>query len=103
MIVFDFVSHENYPEDQYIAESVVLCFDNKFRVTYIRKKMQSGAMFWAEISVSVMKNGEKKYLKSFSHDSNFLIEDVKTFLDGRQWETKGNYSEKAKNSDQAPF
>jgi len=90
MINFEFVSHESYPEDAYIAESATLCFDGKFRVTYIRKKMQNGGMFWGEISASVSKNGEKKYLKSFSQDSNFLAEDVKSFLEKRLWESKSN-------------
>ena len=64
MSAFDFVNHESYPEDQYIAESVTLCFEgksNKFRVTYIRKKLQNGGMFWGEISAAVTKGGEKKY------------------------------------------
>jgi hypothetical protein len=86
MSTFDFVSHESYPEDQYIAEAVTLCFENKYRVTYIRKKMQNGGMFWSEISAAVTKQGEKKYLKSFSQDSNFLQEDIKSFLDQRSWE-----------------
>lgn len=83
---FEFVSHESYPEDQYIAESAILCFDGKFRVTYVRKKMQTGGMFWSEISAAVSKGGEKKYLKSFSQDSNFLQDDIKSFLEGRRWE-----------------
>lgn len=100
MNVFDFVSHEAYPEDQYIAESVTLCFEKKYRVTYIRKKMQNGGMFWGEISASVTKHGEKKYLKSFSQDSNFLAEDIKAFLDSRSWEKGGSFAQK---DEQLPF
>lgn len=100
MNVFDFVSHEAYPEDQYIAESVTLCFEKKYRVTYIRKKMQNGGMFWSEISASVTKHGEKKYLKSFSQDSNFLAEDIKAFLDSRSWEKEGSFAQK---DEQLPF
>jgi hypothetical protein len=88
MSAFDFVSHESYPEDQFIAESVVICIDGKHRVTYIRKKMQSGGMFWDVISAVVKQHGEKKYLKSYSQDSNFLAEDIKHFLDNRGWESK---------------
>lgn len=106
MSAFDYVNHESYPEDQYIAESVTLCFDKKYRVTYVRKKKQDGGMFWAEISASVTKNGEKKYLKSFSQDSTFLAEDIKAFLDGRQWE-KGNLGggrvAQSKSDDEIPF
>lgn len=104
MSAFDFVSHEAYPEDQYIAEAVTLCFDKKFRIIYVRKKMQNGGMFWAEISAAVTKNGEKKYLKAFSQDSNFLQDDIKAFLDNREWERRGG-GQVAKNSksDEVPF
>lgn len=104
MSAFDFINHDKYPEDPYIAESVVLCFDGKYRVTYIRKKMQNGRMFWAEISAAVTKHGEKKYLKSFSQDSSFLAEDIKAFLDGRQWEKAGGQiAQKTKTDDSLPF
>lgn len=86
---FDFVSHESYPEDEYTKEAVVLCIDKKHRVTYVRKKMQNGGMFWDVISAAVKQNGEKKYLKSYSQDSNFLYEDIKHYLESRAWE-KGN-------------
>ncbi len=102
MSAFDFINHESYPQDQYIAESVVLCFEKKYRVTYVRKKMQNGGMFWAEISASVTKNGEKKYLKSFSQDSNFLADDIKAFLDNREWEKQGGSIAQEK-SDNLPF
>ncbi len=103
MSAFDFVHHDSYPSDQYIAESVTLCFEKKFRVTYIRKKMQNGGMFWAEISAAVTKNGEKKYLKSFSQDSNFLADDIKAFLDNREWEKKGGSIAQEEKSDDLPF
>jgi hypothetical protein len=104
MSAFDFVSHESYPEDEYTKEAVTLCFDKKFRVTYVRKKMQNGGMFWDVISAAVKLNGEKKYLKSFSQDSNFLHEDIKHFLDSRGWETGNRGGSVAeKNDDQVPF
>lgn len=84
--MFEFVSHESYPEDEYTKESVVLCIEKKHRVTYVRKKMQNGGMFWDVISASVKCQGEKKYLKSYSQDSNFLQEDIKSFLESRAWE-----------------
>jgi hypothetical protein len=86
MSTFDFVSHEAFPEDDYIAEAVVICIDNSHRVTYIRKKMKNGGMFWDVISVAVKSQSEKKYLKAYSQDSNFLAEDIKHFLDNRSWE-----------------
>lgn len=87
---FRFISHDSYPEDQYTIESVVLCIDEKHRVTYVRKKMQNGGMFWDVISAAVRQNGEKKYLKSYATDSNFLAEDIKHFLDNRGWEVGTN-------------
>lgn len=93
MSAFEFVSHESFPEDAYIAEAVVFCIDDKHRVTYIRKKMKNGGMFWDVISASVKQNGESKFLKSYSQDSNFLAEDIKHFLDSRAWE-KGKVQQK---------
>jgi len=99
---FEYVngSHENYPQDSYNAESLVLCFDGKYRVTYIRKKMKNGGMFWDVLSASVDHRGEKKYLKAFSQDSNFLAEDIKHFLESRSWEKGGSDAQKI---DQLPF
>lgn len=101
MSTFSFVSHEKFPEDQYTAEAVVLCIDGKHRVTFIRKKMQNGGMFWDVISASVKQLGDKKYLKSYSQDSNFLAEDIKHFLEKRSWEAGGQVS--VQKSDQLPF
>lgn len=108
MSAFDFVNHESFPEDQYIAEAVTLCFDGKYRVTYVRKKMQNGGMFWTEISAAATKGGEKKYLKSFSQDSNFLQEDIKAFLEHRHWEKSGHAPRggsvaQNKSDDEVPF
>lgn len=102
MNVFEFVkgSHEMYPEDQFVAESVTLCFDGKYRVVYLRKKMQNGGMFWDVMSASVKFHGEKKYLKAFSQDSNFLSEDIKHFLDNRGFEKE---VASVKSSDSLPF
>jgi hypothetical protein len=120
MSAFDFVSHESFPEDEYTKEAVTLCFDGKYRVTYVRKKLQNGGMFWGEVSTSVKVNGEKKFIKGFSQDSNFLQEDIRAFLDSRAWEkgsrghggsvhhgsTAGGYvaqSQKIEDNDAIPF
>lgn len=105
MNLFEYVkgSHESYPEDQFMAESLILCFEGKYRVCYVRKKLQNGGMFWDVLSSSVKQNGEKKYLKSFSQDSNFLAEDIKHFLDGRGWEKGGFIAKKQEKDDQLPF
>lgn len=83
---FSFVSHEVYPEDPYVMESVVICLDGKYRVTYLRKKMTNGGMFWDVISATVKVQGEKKFLKAFQTDSNFLREDILAFLNARTWD-----------------
>lgn len=111
MNAFEFVNHEKFPEDPYTAEAVTLCFDGKYRVTYVRKKMQNGAMFWSEISAAVNQFGKKKYLKAFSQDSSFLQDDIKAFLDNRSWEKVTPRSQAsvhaggqvASQSDQLPF
>lgn len=102
MNIFEYVagSHEKYPEDKYIRESLMLCFEGKYRIVYVRKNMQNGGMYWDTISAGVQKNGDKKYLKSFTQDSNFLAEDIKHFLDTRGWEKGGRVEQK---DDQLPF
>lgn len=92
MSAFDFVSQESFPDDQYVAEAVVLCIEKKHRVTYVRKKTQKGGLFWDVITASVLQNGEKKFLKSYSQDSNFLQDDIKHFLENRSWERGGTVS-----------
>lgn len=104
MSAFDFVNHEEYPEDQYIAESVTICLEGKYRLTYVRKKMQNGGMYWDSMTASVKQFGEKKYLKSFSCDSNFLHEDIKAFLENREWERGAGAARiKSRTNDEMPF
>ena len=107
---FEFVNHENFPNDEYIKEAVILCIDKKHRVTYVRKKLQNGALFWDVISTAVRgSQGEKKYLKSYSQDSNFLHEDIKNFLEKRPWQTSvfqepgGYVAPKSQSDDEVPF
>ncbi len=94
MNAFDFVSHESFPQDQYTMEAVVICLEGKYRITYVRKKTHNGGMFWDVLSGSVTQNGQKKYLKAFTHDSNFLAEDIKNFLESRAWEKGGRSVQK---------
>lgn len=103
MSSFEFVNHESYPEDQYIAESVTICLDNKHRVIFVRKKTQKGGMFWDVISASVTHHGEKKYLKAYSQDSNFLREDIMHFLDTRAWEARSAIPAKSEEQIEMPF
>ena len=88
---FEFISHESFPEDPYTCEAVVFCIDGKHRVTYLRKKLKTGAMFWDVMSAGVKQHGETKYLKSYSQDSNFLAEDIKHFLEARSWEPRAEH------------
>ena len=96
--MFEYVngSHESYPGDQFTMESLILCFEGKYRVRYVRKKMKSGGLFWDVPTASVTVFGERKHLKSFVVDSNFLNEDIKNFLDGRSW-TKSKAEPKESN------
>lgn len=98
--MFEFVSHEAFTEDEYTKEAVVLCIEKKHRVTYVRKKMQNGGMFWDVISAAVRQNGEKKYLKAYATDSSFLQDDIKRFLEERAWERIQQFEAK---SDEVPF
>lgn len=80
-----FVSHEEFPEDQYTKEMVYLLIDDKFRVAYVRKQAKNGGMFWGVPSVTVTKDGVKTFYETFMQDSNFLERDIKHFLDSRSW------------------
>jgi len=100
---FEFVSHESYPEDQYTSESVVLCLDGKHRITYVHKKMPNGGKFWDVISMSVKSNGDKKYLKAYSPDSNFLREDIMHFLEKRSWQKGVEKARISTQNDGLPF
>lgn len=84
----EFISHEEFPEDEYTKEIVYLCLEGKYRVAYVRKKASNGGLFWAVPSASAMKGGKKEYFPAFMQDSNFLERDVKTFLDSRAWEQR---------------
>ena len=85
MAEFFLVHHEVYPEDPYICESAIICINDKHRVTYVRKKLQTGALFWDVLTTAVKCNGDKKYLKAYSQDSQFLREDIMNFLNSRSW------------------
>lgn len=86
MSSFDFVSHEEFPEDKYVKECVYICIEGKHRVGYVRKITQNGGMFWDVINTSVTKNGARVFLKAYTSDSNFLKEDIMHFLENRGWE-----------------
>lgn len=94
---FKFVSHESFPEDQYIKELVYLCFEDKYRVAYVRKIAKNGGKFWDVASVGVTKDGSKKYYDTFMQDSSFLEKDILAFLDNRSWQTG------SKSNDEIPF
>jgi hypothetical protein len=83
----EFISHDHFPDDQYTKELVYLEIDGK-RFGYVAKVTKNGNMFWDEISIGVNVSGEKKYFKAFKFDSQFLREDILTFLKARSWEKK---------------
>lgn len=87
MVKFEFISHDSFPEDEYVKEIVYLCLEGKYRVAYVRKKAQNGGMFWSIPSVSATRQGKKEYYPGFMQDSNFLEKDIKDFLDKRKWES----------------
>jgi hypothetical protein len=94
---FEYVSHEEFPEDPYIKELVYLLIDGKYRVAYVRKQAKNGGMFWGTISAAVTKYGVKTYYESFLQDSSFLEKDIKRYLDERGWEKKGYLEQEAKS------
>jgi len=87
MTQFEFVSHQDFPEDEYIKEAVVLCLEGKYRVTYLKRILQNGSQFWSVVSTSVKKNGKKMFLPGFEADSTFLNRDITNYLNERLWES----------------
>ena len=112
MATIEFISHDYFPEDQYVKELVYLCIDGKHRVLYLRKEASKGGMFWSVASVGVTRNGQKEFFPSYLQDSNFLERDIKDFLDKRKWEKsasspliydKPKYAEPVEIQDGLPF
>lgn len=87
MSKIEFISHDNFPEDEYTKEIVYLCLEGKYRVAYIRKKAANGGLFWGVATVGAKRNGQKEYFPAFLQDSNFLEKDIKDFLEKRKWES----------------
>lgn len=83
---FKFVSHEEFPEDQFTKEVVYLLLDDRYRVGYFRRQAKNGGMFWGVANVAVTKEGVKTYYESFMQDSVFMEKDIKSFLDKRPWD-----------------
>ena len=104
---FEFVSHEEFPEDKFIKEAVTVCFEGKYRICYLRKQLPNGAKFWNIMQANAEKNGVSIKLKSFIPNDNFLQEDVMHFLESRGWENLPKpipkKAEYAKNDDEVPF
>ncbi len=86
MIDFKFIKHEKTPDDQYIKEYAILSF-NGLEVLYVRRQKKDGSgLFWSTPSVSIMINGEKRFIDAFSQDSRHLDRTIKEYLDRRGWE-----------------
>ena|SRR3982751_6895048 len=87
-----FVSHEEFPEDQYTKELVYLELNVPARVAFIRKQSKNGGRFWSVANIAVTKGGSKAYYETYLQDSSFLEKDIKKFLDGRSWANKKAFS-----------
>lgn len=101
--MIQFISHEFYPDDQYVKESCTLTVDGTQRFTYVRKMKKDGGLFWSAISTSVNFRGEKKFLHSIEWDSNFLAKDIIAFLEARSWDNASAHRSKADVLVSAPF
>jgi hypothetical protein len=109
MSKIEFVSHEDFPEDEYVKELVYLLLEGKYRVAYIRKKIQNGGLFWSVATVGAKRHGAKEFFPAFVQDSNFLEKDIKDFLEKRKWEGASTFAQnrqetpKHSESDGLPF
>jgi hypothetical protein len=98
-----FVSHEEFPEDQYTKELVYLLIDDKYRVAYVRKQAKNGGMFWGIPSIAVTKDGVKTYFECFLQDSSFLEKDIKKFLEDREWSKVAPSVKSSFGEEEIPF
>lgn len=89
MSKIEFISHEAFPEDEYVKELVYLCLESKYRVAYVRKKTKTGGLFWSPANVGITKNGRREYFATFMLDSQFMEQDIRKFLEDRSWEVQG--------------
>lgn len=87
---YEFLSHENTPEDDFVKEYAIFRINVPVDVVYFRKKMKDNSMFWAVGSVGITKNGKKVYIDSACQDSKNLERKIKSFLDNKEWQ--GNKS-----------
>ena len=96
MTKIKFISAQVYPDDQYTKESVIICLDDKYRFTYIKKSSRNGGFFWVTPSFSTVFDGERSYGNAFELDSKSLEEEVKLYLNQRSWEKESNQPEERK-------
>lgn len=90
-----FVSHEEFPDDNYTKELVYLELDGKYRVAYVRKESKNGGKFWTPVTLALTEGVTRVYRDAFMIDSNFLQKDILRFLETKPWE-------KVQQSVQAP-
>jgi len=103
MSTIKFVSHEEFPEDQYTKELVYLELNVPARVAFVRKQAKNGGQFWGVSSVAVTKDGVKNYYESYLQDSAYLEKDIKKYLDDRSWEKKGAKTTSSSMDEEIPF
>lgn len=85
--LFEFVSHEEFPEDKYVKEIVYLLV-NGLRIGYVHKLMQNGGSFWDVMGCSVTRGGEKETHKAVKFGDAFLADDIKEYLKRRRFEDR---------------
>lgn len=84
--MIEYVTHEAYPDDNFIKESCTFTIDPKRRETWVRRIKKDGNTFWAPIETYATLNGEKKRLVSSKFESNFTHDDIINWLNARPWE-----------------
>jgi hypothetical protein len=96
MIKFEFDSHEQTPEDQYVKEIVTFKFTadgESWYVPYFHKTMKDGGAFWSPSSAGVQVFGKKKYFEGFMLDSRHRNKLIMDFLTERRWEKQQQHAQ----------
>ena len=84
--MIEFISYEEFPEDNYTKEIVYLQIEGKYRVAYVPRMMKTGEKKWFPMSTGAIKNGQRQYFPAIEYDSTFVKKDIEAFLESRPWE-----------------
>lgn len=70
---YEFLSYEAFPDDQYVKEVVVVCFNGLLILPYQNVNTKNGGSFWCFPGMAATKHGEKKRFNGEFDSKSFKI------------------------------